>query len=162
MSKPEVKRLYINYKTLEEFQQFREYGLEELSMLEDLQANIVEDDSESPFYGIYDGNRLIARMSLYPIDAKYDRYFYPPQTYYELWKLEVLPEYRKQGYGTALVEYAKSLGKPIKTNSRCRADEFWKKMGFVPVKYNPIRDRGENPYIWLPEGVESQDDHQAE
>lgn len=157
MSKPEVKRLLINYKTLEEFQQFREYGLEELSMLEDLQANIVENDSESPFYGIYDGNRLIARMSLYRIDGKYDRYFSPPQDYYELWKLEVLPDYRDQDYGTVLVDYAKSLGLPIKTNSRCRADEFWRKMGFISVKYDPVRDRGENPYIWAPTGVNVQE-----
>jgi hypothetical protein len=48
----EVKRLRINYKTLEEFQKFREFGLEELSMKEDLEANIVENDSESPCYGI--------------------------------------------------------------------------------------------------------------
>ncbi len=34
-------------------------------MLEELQANIIENDSESPFYGIYYGGSLIARMSLY-------------------------------------------------------------------------------------------------
>lgn len=152
-----VERLQINYKTLEEFQKFREYGLEELSMLDDLRENIIENDSHSPFYGIYADNHLIARMSLYRIDAKYDRYFNPPQDYYELWKLEVLPQYRNQDYGTALVEHAKSLGLPIKTNSRRRADDFWKKMGFKPVKYNPTRDRGENPYVWLPPGVTLQD-----
>lgn len=156
MSQPEVKRLLINYKTLEEFQKFREYGLEELSMLEDLQSNIIEDDSESPFYGIYDGNRLIARMSLYRIDGKYDRYFNPPQDYLELWKLEVLPEYRKKDYGSALVAYAKSLGLPIKTNSRGRADGFWEKMGFIHVQFDPVRDRGQNPFIWLPDGVTEQ------
>ncbi|MDN4594950.1 N-acetyltransferase [Polycladomyces subterraneus] len=153
MSNYQVERLKINYKTLEEFQKFREYGLQELSMLEDLQANIIENDSNSPFYGIYLDGNLIARASLYRIDAKYDRYFDPPQDYYELWKLEVLPQYRHQGCGTALVEHAKSLGLPIKTNARCRSDEFWKKMGFVPVKYDPVRDRGENPYVWTPPGV---------
>lgn len=152
----EVKRLLINYKTLEEFEKFQEYGLEELSMLEDLQANIIENDSNSPFYGIYFGDKLIARMSLYPISAKYDRYFDPPNGYLELWKFEVLPAYRHRGYGTALVEYAKSFGKPIKTNARQGSGEFWKKMGFKPVKYNPTRDRGESPYIWLPEGVKEQ------
>jgi GNAT superfamily N-acetyltransferase len=153
----EVKRLQINYKTLEEFQMFREFGLEELSMKEDLEANIVENDSESPFYGIYDNDLLVARMSLYKIDGKYDRYFQPAQDYYELWKLEVLPDYREKDYGTALVDHAKSFGSPIKTNSRCRADQFWLKMGFTPVKYNPMRDRGENPYVWLPENVDLQD-----
>lgn len=157
MSAVKVERLQINYKTLEEFQKFREFGLEELSMLDDLRENIIENDSNSPFYGIYADNQLIARMSLYRIDAKYDRYFKPAQDYYELWKLEVLPQYRNQDYGTALVDYAKRLGLPIKTNSRCRADDFWKKMNFSPVKYNPIRDRGENPYVWCPPGVTLQE-----
>lgn len=157
VDKPEVKRLLINYKTLEEFQKFQEYGLEELSMLEDLQANIIEDDSNSPFYGIYYGDKLVARMSLYQINAKYDRYFDPPQDYLELWKLEVLLGYRHRGYGTALVEFAKSFGKPIKTNARQQSGDFWLKMGFKPVKYNPVRDRGESPYIWLPPGVKERE-----
>lgn len=157
MDKPKVKRLSINYKTLEEFQKFKEYGLEELSMLEDLQANIVEDDSNSPFYGIYYGDKLVARMSLYNITAKYDRYFNPPNGYLELWKLEVLPDYRGKDYGTALVEFAKSFGLPVKTNARQASGDFWLKMGFKPVKYNPLRDRGENPYIWTPAGVEEQE-----
>lgn len=156
MEKPEVKRLLINYKTLEEFQKFKEYGLEELSMLEDLQANIIEDDSNSPFYGIYFGDKLVARMSLYKISGKYDRYFSPPKGYFELWKLEVLQNYRGRNYGSALVEYAKSFNIPIKTNARQASGEFWKKMGFSPVKYSPSRDRGENPYIWLPEGTTEQ------
>lgn len=157
MEKPEVKRLLINYKTLEEFQKFKEYGLEELSMLEDLQANIIEDDSNSPFYGIYFGDKLVARMSLYKISGKYDRYFSPPNGYFELWKLEVLSGYRDMDYGSALVEYAKSFNIPIKTNARQASGDFWKKMGFSPVKYNPARDRGENPYIWLPEGTTEQE-----
>ncbi|WP_054949460.1 N-acetyltransferase [Numidum massiliense] len=157
MPEPNIERLQINYKTLEEFQKFREYGLEELSMLDDLRENIIENDSNSPFYGIYVDGALIARMSLYRIDSKYDHYFAPAQDYYELWKLEVLPQYRNRDYGTALVNYAKSLGLPIKTNSRCRADEFWLKMGFSPVTYNPTRDRGENPYVWMPEGISLQE-----
>ncbi|GGA32474.1 putative N-acetyltransferase YlbP [Kroppenstedtia guangzhouensis] len=153
MSTHRVERLKINYKTLEEFQKFREYGAQELSMLEDLQANIIENDSNSPFYGIYEENQLVARISLYRIDAKYDRYFKPAQDYYELWKLEVLPQYREQKYGTALVNHAKKFGLPVKTNARCRSDEFWRKMGFQPVTYDPVRDRGENPFVWLPPGV---------
>lgn len=162
MSNLEVKRLQINYKTLEEFEKFKEYGLEELSMLEDLQANIVEHDSHSPFYGIYADGTLVARMSLYHIGAKYDRYFDPANGYLELWKLEVLPEYRQRNYGTALVEYAKSFNEPVKTNARQQSGDFWLKMGFSPVRYNPIRDRGENPYIWSPNGVTEQDPDEDE
>lgn len=158
MAKMEAKieKLKINYKTLEEFQKFSEYGLPELSMLKELESNIVENLISSPFYGIYRDGNLVARISLYHIDAKYDRYFEPKQAYYELFKLEVLPHYRNQGLGSALVEYAKSLGFPIKTNARRRSDAFWNKMGFTPVRYNPERDRGESPYVWLPPGVSLQ------
>jgi GNAT superfamily N-acetyltransferase len=152
-----VERLKINYKTLEEFTKFHEYGLPELSMLDDLQANMIENDSLSPFYGIYRDGQLAARISLYRVDAKYDRYFHPAQDHYEIWKLEVLPQYRGQGLGQALVAYAKSLGLPIKTNARRRSDPFWVKMGFVPVHYDPARDRGESPYVWLPAGAELRD-----
>ena len=152
-----VIRLKVNFKTLEEFKQFKEYGLQELSMLEDLEANIVEDDSDSPFYGIYFGGKLVARMSLYQIQAKFDRYFYPPQDYLELWKLEVLPDYQGKGYGKELVEFAKSFGLPIKTNPRVKSNGFWEKMGFTSVEYEMDRDRGENPLVWYPEGVTPQE-----
>ncbi|WP_251549050.1 N-acetyltransferase [Neobacillus muris] len=151
-----VEKLKVNFKTLEEFKKFKEYGLQELSMLEDLEANIVDNDSESPFYGIYFGDKLVARMSLYQIDAKFDRYFYPPQNYLELWKLEVLPEYQGKGYGRQLVEFAKSFGLPIKTNPRMQSREFWEKMGFSSVEYDMERDRGENPLVWYPAGVAAQ------
>jgi GNAT superfamily N-acetyltransferase len=148
---PHVQSLKINYQTLEEFKKFRENGLEELSMSEDLRANLVEDTSVSPFYGIYEDGKLVARISLYKIDAKYNNYTEQESDYHELMKLEVLPGYKGKGYGTALVEYAKSLGLPVKTNVRLGAQEFFLKLGFQPVKYDPVRDRGENPYVWLPE-----------
>jgi GNAT superfamily N-acetyltransferase len=148
-----VERLRINYQTLEEFEKFREYGLAELSMLEDLKANLIENELDSPFYGIYLNGQLAARISLYRIDAKYDRYFEPATDYYELWKLEVLPQHQGLGLGTALVSYAKSLGLPVKTNARHRSGPFWLKMGFQPVRYHPERDRGESPYVWLSEGI---------
>jgi len=154
MSLSNVIPLTINYKTIEDFKKFREYGLEELSMLDDLQANMIEDGTNTPFYGIYDGEELVARMSLYNVESKYDRYFNPPQSFYELFKLEVLPEYRGKKLGSTLVKYAKSLGHPIKTNARNASRDFWLKMEFSPVKYDPIRDRGENPYIWHPDGLE--------
>ncbi len=55
MGFPKVERLLINYKTLDEFKKFKGCGAQELSMLEELQANIIENNSESPFYGIYYG-----------------------------------------------------------------------------------------------------------
>lgn len=151
-----VEKLKVNYKTLEEFRKFREYGLQELSMLEDLEANIIENDSESPFYGIYFGDKLVARMSLYQIESRFDRYFEPAQDYLELWKLEVLPDYQNKGYGKALVEFAKGFGLPIKTNPRVKSKGFWEKMGFSSVQYDMERDLGENPLIWFPAGVKEQ------
>ncbi|SDG94762.1 Acetyltransferase (GNAT) domain-containing protein [Alteribacillus persepolensis] len=156
MANYQVQRLLVNYKTLEEFDQFKEVGAQELSMKEELEDNIIENDSESPFYGIYYGDRLVARMCLYKINKKYDQYFNPPQDYLELWKLEVLKPYRGQGFGTALVNHAKSFQLPVKTNARRRSDDFWEKMGFEAAEYNPVRDRGENPYVWYPEGVQAQ------
>ncbi|MBT2678462.1 N-acetyltransferase [Bacillus sp. ISL-35] len=151
-----VEKLKINYKTLEEFKKFKEYGHQELSMLEDLEANIVENDSDSPFYGIYFGDKLVARMSLYQVKKQFDRYFEPSQDYLELWKLEVLPDYQGKGYGKALVEFAKTFGLPIKTNPRVKSQDFWEKMGFTPVHYDVERDRGENPLVWYPAGVTEQ------
>ncbi|SDN24693.1 N-acetyltransferase [Alkalicoccus daliensis] len=156
MDKHEVVRLRVNFKTLEDFENFREYGVQELSMKEDLQDNIVENDSESPFYGIYFGDKLVGRMSLYKIDAKFDRYFDPPQDYLELWKLEVLPGFQGKGIGKAMVDFAKAEGLPVKTNARQRSDDFWTKQGFEPITYDENRDRGENPYVWFPSGVGEQ------
>jgi GNAT superfamily N-acetyltransferase len=158
MENIKVERLLINYKTLEEFKRFKEYGIQELSMMEDLQSNMIENGSESPFYGIYYGNSLVARMSLYQVNKKYDFYFKPPQDYLELWKLEVLYDYRTKGFGKALVNFAKSFNLPIKTNPRINSHGFWEKMGFQKVHYDVERDLGENPLIWLPEGVEEQVD----
>lgn len=149
----EVERLLINFKTLEEFKRFKEYGIQELSMLEDLEHNMIEDNSESPFYGIYYGNVLAARMSLYKVDKKYDNYFNPKQDFLQLWKLEVLEPYRNKGFGKKLVDFAKSFNLPIKTNARVNSHGFWEKMGFQPATYEMERDFGENPFIWMPEGV---------
>ncbi|WP_404408995.1 N-acetyltransferase [Jeotgalibacillus malaysiensis] len=151
-----VENLKINYKTLEEFNKFREVGVQELSMKEELETNMVENDSDSPFYGIYLGNKLVARMNLYKRDARFDQYFEPPQNYLELWKVEVLPGYQKKGYGSAMVEFAKSFGLPIKTNPRVNSTEFWEKKGFERVTYDLERDLGENPMVWYPEGVTEQ------
>lgn len=154
----EVERLLINFRTIEEFKKFKQYGVQELSMKEDLEHDMIENNSESPFYGIYFGDSLVARMSLYKVKAKYDYYFEPKQDYLELWKLEVLEGYRRRGFGEELVEYAKSFNLPVKTNARVNSHDFWERMGFQPAHYEVDRDFGENPYIWLPEGVSEQVD----
>ena len=140
---PKVERLLINYKTLEEFKKFKGCGAEELSMLEDLQANIIENDSESPFYGIYYGGSLIARMSLYTKQQSVNNLFTGP--YVELFKLEVLPTFQKQGFGKMLVNYAKQLHLPIKTIARVQSADFWEKLHFEKVTI----DDGDF-YIWHP------------
>ncbi|WMT27916.1 N-acetyltransferase [Bacillus aerius] len=150
----QVKRLLINYKTLEEFKQFKEYGIQELSMLEDLESNMIENDSNSPFYGIHFGDKLVARMSLYQVDGSTTTYFDHNHDYLELWKLEVLPGYQRKGYGEALVDFAKSFGLPIRTNPRVKSVGFWDKMGFAAVKYDMERDKGANPLIWEPAHIQ--------
>lgn len=151
MNMIKVERLKVNYKTLEEFKKFKEYGLQELSMLEDLQNNLIENNSDSPFYGIYVGQKLVARMSLYQVKNHDKEYFETADEYLELWKLEVLSNYQGQGYGSALVNFAKKFGLPIKTNARMQSHDFWVKHGFTAAQYNMERDKGENPLIWYPE-----------
>lgn len=138
---PKVERLLVNYKTLEEFKKFKGCGAQELSMLEDLQANIIEDDSESPFYGIYFGESLVARMSLYMTEQSLIE-----GRCVELFKLEVLPALQRKGFGSALVNYAKSLRLPIKTTARVHSEEFWEKQGFKKMIHED-----ESFYVWYPQ-----------
>ncbi|MDM5156106.1 N-acetyltransferase [Bacillus sp. DX1.1] len=145
MTFPKVERLLINYKTLEEFKKFKGCGAQELSMFEELQSNIIENDSESPFYGIYYGGSLIARMSLY-MRRHGEANLEITGPYVELSKLEVLPTYQKQGFGKMLVSYAKQLQFPIKTIARVQSAAFWDKLNF---KNAPTADQ--EFYIWYPE-----------
>ena len=69
---------------------------------------------------------FVARMSVYQVSGNYNRYF-APVDYLEIWKLEVLPEYQGLGYGTALVNFAKSYRMPIKTNPRETGRSSWKR-----------------------------------
>ncbi|MCP8970255.1 N-acetyltransferase [Ectobacillus ponti] len=140
---PKVERLRINYKTLEEFKKFKGCGAQELSMLEDLQGTLAENDCNSPFYGIYYGESLVARMSLYMQPQSESAVSDYPCV--ELFKLEVLPEFQRHGFGTALVAYAKSLGLPVKTTPRVHSERFWEKQGFQAVP-----DPNGVSYIWQP------------
>ena len=60
-----VKRLDINYKTDELFEDFRNFGNEDLYLVDELRGEMIDASSDSPFYGIYVGDRLGARMALY-------------------------------------------------------------------------------------------------
>ncbi|MFF2876745.1 GNAT family N-acetyltransferase [Gottfriedia sp. NPDC057991] len=131
-----IERLQINFKTLEQFQQFSGYGLQELSMLEDLESNLIDNEFQSPFYGIYLGKALIARMSLYTHSENNEEII-------EINKMEVLPYYQKNGYGKELVNFAKSFKKTIKTIPRANSNEFWKKQSFIEADSEFV--------IWKPE-----------
>lgn len=141
-----VEKLSLNFKTLEEFRRFKKYGLQELSMFEDLQADMIENRIDSPFYGIYYGDTLIARMCLNPVLAKYDSVFGSAQDALEISKLEVLKDYQGRGYGRMLVNFAKSFGMPIRTIPRVNSTDFWNKMGFDFVTYN-----GTDYCVWEPQ-----------
>src|SRR5699024_7938915 len=154
MSNVNVERLLVNSKTLEDCKSFQEYGLQELTMLEDVEKNLVENDSESRFYDIYVDSTLVARMSVYKISVKFAHFFLPSEDYFVLWKLEVVPEHRGNNYARLLVDYAKQYQLPIKTNPFIDSHGFWKHMGFEKASYNMERDLGENPYIWMPKGVQ--------
>jgi len=141
---PKIERLLVNYKTLEEFKKFKGCGAQELSMLEDLQANMIENDSESPFYGIRYGESLVARMSLY-MNKQTEDTAVLQGPFVELFKLEVLPPFQRQGFGKALVDYAKSLKLPIKTTARVHSEGFWERIGFQKVQGSEG-----SFYIWYP------------
>lgn len=149
---PEVKKLAINYKTAEEFKEFREYGNQELQMIDELEGNMIDADMNSPFYGIYVGETLAARMCLYRKEDEQQPIFDPPHDYMVIWKLEVLEKYQGKGYGTALIDYAKSLDIPIKAISRQNSRDFFLKQGFEPLKYDIERDLADNALIWYPKG----------
>lgn len=146
-----VDNLKMNFKTIEEFKSFKEYGIEELSMLEELEITMVEDNSSSPFYGIYYGDKLAARMCLYvKKDAAALLPDYSGDEYLEIWKLEVLPQYQNKGFGLMLVDFAKSFELPILTKPRVKSHTFWEKIGFTSFNENSSR------LLWDPATVNTQ------
>lgn len=60
----EIKRLEINYKTDELFENFRVFGNKDLYMVNELNGQMIDASSDSPFYGIFVGDQLGARMAL--------------------------------------------------------------------------------------------------
>ncbi|EHL76787.1 MULTISPECIES: N-acetyltransferase [Bacillus] len=142
-----VENLKVNFKTLEEFTQFKEYGLQELSMLEELEYSLVEDAAASPFYGIYFGDKLVARMCLYVKDGHLDGAIQEYDKHLEIWKLEVLPQYQFKGYGRMLVDYAKHFNLPIVTRPRVKSQDFWVRMGFQSLSEDSSR------LVWIPDSI---------
>ncbi|HHY74514.1 MAG TPA: N-acetyltransferase [Bacillus bacterium] len=144
-----IEKLSVNFKTLEDFKSFKELGNYELQMLDDLKGSIVENDCNSPFYGIYYGDKLVARMSLYHTEKKFDYLFDDTRDYLYLSKLEVLPQYRKRGFGSQLIDFAKSFNLPIVTSPKVKSEGFWCKVGFIPFK--PIMEVSEKLLVWDPD-----------
>ncbi len=62
----------------------------------------------------YVGDALAARMCLYRREDEHAPIFDPPHDYMVIWKLEVLEKYRGRGFGSKLIDYAKSYGIPDK------------------------------------------------
>ncbi|WP_100240182.1 GNAT family N-acetyltransferase, partial [Bacillus thuringiensis] len=91
------------------------------------------------------GGSLIARMSLY-MKRNGGEPFEITGPYLELYKLEVLPTFQKQGFGQMLVNHAKQMQFPIKTIARIHSAGFWDKLNF-----NPVSVTDGDFYIWHPE-----------
>lgn len=148
----QVKKLAINYKTAEEFKEFREYGSQELHMIDELEANMIDSNIESPFYGIYQGDNLVARMCLYRREDNEHPIDEDTSDYLVIWKLEVLEKYQGRGFGSELIEYAKSYNKPIKAISHFQsARNFFEKHNFSAHDYDIERDLADESLMWFPE-----------
>ncbi|MFK2824900.1 GNAT family N-acetyltransferase [Bacillus sp. B190/17] len=145
-----VENLKMNFKTMDEFKSFKEYGLEELSMLEEFQIYMIEDNASSPFYGIYYGDKLAARMCLYVKKNGADLLEDGSEKYLEIWKLEVLPQYQHKGLGLKLVDFAKSFNLPILTRPKVKSHTFWEKAGFTSLSESSSR------LIWDPSAATGQ------
>ena len=122
MGFPKVERLLINYKTLDEFKNLK--GAEPRNYLcwKNYKQTLLKTTVNLHFT-VFIMASLIARMSLYmkrnggePFEITY--------SYLELYKLEVLPTFQKQGFGQMLVNHAKQMQFPIKTIARIHSAGF--------------------------------------
>ena len=143
-----VKRLDINYKTDELFEDFRNFGNEDLYLVDELRGEMIDASSDSPFYGIYVGDRLGARMALYRKGEVEEVYFSDFDDYNILWKLEVLRDFQGCGYGEALLDFAKEQGQPIKVIARNQSKNFFIKHGFKDIEQQ--NKDGHDILIWTP------------
>jgi len=143
-----VKRLDINYKTDELFEDFRNFGNEDLYLVDELRGEMIDASSDSPFYGIYVGDRLGARMALYRKGEVEETYFPDFEDYNVLWKLEVLRDFQDRGYGKALLDFAKEQGFPIKVIARNQSKEFFIKHGFTDLE--AVNRDGHDVLVWKP------------
>ena len=143
-----VKRLDINYKTDKLFEDFRNFGNEDLYLVDELRGEMIDASSGSPFYGIYVGDRLGARMALYRKGEVEEVYFSDFDDYNVLWKLEVLRDFQGRGYGKALLDFAKEQGQPIKVIARNQSKDFFIKQGFKDIELQ--NKDGHDVLIWTP------------
>ncbi|EJY94578.1 N-acetyltransferase [Staphylococcus arlettae] len=130
----EVKRLDINYKTDELFEDFRNFGNKDLYLVDELRGEMIDASSDSPFYGVYVGDRLGARMALYRKGEVEEEHFPNFDDYLVIWKLEVLKDFQNRGYGTNLLDFAKSQDLPIKVIARNQSKQFFLKHGFKDLE----------------------------
>ncbi|MCU5745712.1 N-acetyltransferase [Staphylococcus sp. SQ8-PEA] len=144
----DVKRLDINYKTDELFEEFRNFGNKDLFMVDELRGEMIDASSVSPFYGIYVGDRLGARMALYRKGEVEETYFPKYDDYLVLWKLEVLKSFQGRGYGEQLLNFAKDQGLPIKVIARNRSKDFFLKHGFEDT--GEQNQEGNDVLLWAP------------
>ncbi|MBL7565483.1 N-acetyltransferase [Staphylococcus saccharolyticus] len=144
----EIKHLEINYKIDELFEDFREFGNKDLYMAKELKGQLIDASSDSPFYGIFVGDKLAARMALLDKGEVEETYFPNCNDYILLWKLEVLKNYQSRGYAKQLIDFAKKYQKPIKAIARNKSKDYFIKQGFEDVEAkNP---EGHDILIWKP------------
>ncbi|GKU82370.1 GNAT family N-acetyltransferase [Niallia sp. NCCP-28] len=136
-----IKKLTINYKTLEEFQLFNKKASDPLAITEELQHDLIENSLSSSFFGLYEEEKLVGRMqlnhSVEQLSAEND--------YLELCKVEILPEYQKLGLGKKFISFVKQFNKPIKTYPLNETNSFWEKLQFKPIK-----EKTNTSYVWIP------------
>ncbi|UXR72375.1 N-acetyltransferase [Staphylococcus sp. IVB6240] len=144
-----VTHLDINYKTEELFAAFREnFGNKDLYLVDELHGEMIDASSDSPFYGIFVGEKLVARMALYRKGEVEETYFPDYEDYLVIWKVKVLKPYWRKGYGSDLLEFAKSFGHPIKAIARFESKGFFVKNGFEDLEAK--NDDGHDILVWAP------------
>ncbi|WP_426703833.1 N-acetyltransferase [Staphylococcus shinii] len=143
-----VKRLDINYRTDELFEDFRNFGNEDLYLVDELRGEMIDASSDSPFYGVYVGDRLGARMALYRKGDVEEKHFPNFDDYNVLWKLEVLRDFQNRGYGKVLLDFAKDQGLPIKVIARNQSKQFFIKHGFTDLE--EANKEGHDVLVWSP------------